>query len=109
MGGAPRASRESGDRSADGEIQPFDERGLNAPGEALGTKRLPKLIWLAKNDLVSDFSYPAPAIPFNDLGVEQLSSDDPNAAALADGLDPIPEMRGQGVEVERQAIGGEDR
>jgi len=66
---------------------------LDSSGETLGAKSLPILFWFAEDDLVSDFSYAAPAIPFDNLAIQQSSIDRPHAAPLTEGLGPFSEMR----------------
>jgi hypothetical protein len=82
---------------------------LNAAGEALGAKRLPIFFWFTANDLVPDFSYPAPAIPFDNVGVQQSSLDRPDAAPLTEGVSPFSEMCRECIEVKRQAVAEGDR
>lgn len=55
-----------------------------------------------------DGSEPTPAVMFDDLGIKQLSGDGPDAPALPESLDPRAEVCGQGIEIECQAIAGED-
>jgi hypothetical protein len=70
MGRAPRASGQAGDGPTDSEIQAFDERGLNPPGEAVGGEALAIVFGFAEQDLVSDFCYPTAAVAFDDLSIK---------------------------------------
>ena len=83
----------------------YDECGLNAPREALGTKGLLVLLWLTEKDLVPDFSYSAPAVPFDNLDVWEARNDRPqHGATLSQCLNPLSKMCCQCIEVERQAV-----
>lgn len=71
-------------------------------------KRLTEVIGLSKKNQAADISDAVSAIAFDDLGIEQTGVDAPGAAAFVSRLNPSAEMGGQRVEVESQAIPGED-
>lgn len=77
MGRAPRASGQTGDGSTDGEIEPFDEGGLDAAGEAVAAESLVIGIRFTEQYLMTDYRDPATTVTFDDLRIEQLSADDP--------------------------------
>ncbi len=88
--------------------EPFDEGGLNAPGEAVGVERLALRFRFTEKNWRSDFSDPVTSVAFDDLGIEELCADDPGVARLVRCPNPFSEMGGQGIEGERQAITGKD-
>jgi hypothetical protein len=70
---------------------------------------LAEVIGFSKKNLAADVSDAVPAVAFDDLGIEQAGIDAPGAAAFIGGVYPGSEMGRQGIEVERQAIAGENR
>jgi len=74
----------------------------------LSGKSLAKVVRLTEQDVAADLGDAVAAVTFDDLAIEQAGIDAPGAAAFIGGLHPGSEMGRERIEVERQAITGED-
>ena len=109
MNRTPGATSQTGQRPANGQIEPSNKGGLDAAGEALRCERLAEGIRLTEQDVAADVGDAVPAVTLDDLGIQPARVDTPGAAAFIGGLHPGPEMGRECIDVERQAIAGENR
>ena len=100
-GRAPRAAGQSGHRPPDCQIEALDEGGLDQAGQTERAQSLAKLVGCAKIDMLPDFGHASAAIPFDDLGIQPLRLDGPDAPALTDGVGPLAQMGRERLEIER--------
>ena len=89
---APGATSQAGERSAYGQIEPFNEGRLDAAGEAGGEQCLLEGIGLTEQDVAADVGDAVPAVTLDDLGIEQACIDAPGTAAFIGSLHPGSEM-----------------
>ena len=108
VGGAPGAAGQTGERAPDGQVEPFDEGGLDPTGKAGGTHSGLKGFGRSPVYLVANFHKVLASILLDHLCLEAAPVDGPGAAPRNSMLNPGPEMRRQGVEVAGQAIARKD-
>ena len=70
MGSAPRATSQTSQRPAHGQIEPFNEGSLNPTRKASGDQGLAKGLGLAEQDLAADLGDAVAAVAFDNLGID---------------------------------------
>ena len=100
LSGSPGATGEGGDTLPQGQVEPFDESGIDGTGEAELLKRGLQVVQGAKLHLAFDLSELAAAIGFLDLTVEQVEGYQP-FGLVGEGIrDPVTEVSGESIEIQ---------
>jgi hypothetical protein len=106
---APNAACQQSHALSESQVQPLNEGGVESTGQAGGLQALAECFALAPEHDVLDFDQAAAPLELFDLAVDEVGGDLPDGLAGVVGSEPVAEVGGQGVEIEAEAIGGEDR
>ena len=107
LGDAPRTPGEWSETTPQGEIDAFDEGGLNTTGETDGLEPGGEDLKRTTEHLTLNVQQTAAAVDLLDLGREQAGEGAPDSFGLTLGLEPMPEVSSQDVEIEFEAIAAE--
>jgi hypothetical protein len=106
LGGGPGAAGQGREALAQGQVEAFDESGVDGTGEAELLKGDLQVFALAELHAPLDFSELTAAIGFDDLAVEQVERHLPFRFAGGGVCEPLAKVSGEGIEVQVQSIAG---